>query len=171
MIKNNYVTLKDLAEKLGLDESNARKFAIRQGFHFKILDTDTNQENLLVLHEEDANILIGIQRGTIWMRKPPSFLEKVISNSIIIMKYTLIAIFWLVVGVVLLMVYMNILIELIPAAIMFLCFFIVLFVVNLLNPKLIFRVILYLYRKIFHNRGVYKVVEPGSEIKGKGVRS
>lgn len=52
------VLLKDLAQELGLDKSNVRRYVLKQGVEFlKVRTSETRGQQTLALSEEDANFI------------------------------------------------------------------------------------------------------------------
>lgn len=62
--QKEYITIKELAEKLGVDRSYARKYVISHGYAFdKIRTTESQHQLTLALSIEDAETIIEIRQG------------------------------------------------------------------------------------------------------------
>jgi len=60
--QKTYVSIKELAEKINLDRSNARKYVLKQGFSFvKIRTADAKGQLTLALPLEEAESIIEIR--------------------------------------------------------------------------------------------------------------
>lgn len=65
-MQEEYVSLKQLAERMGLDKSNARKYVLTQGFSFlkqRTEDSSGQVANVLTLEDAEAVIAIREEQG------------------------------------------------------------------------------------------------------------
>jgi len=71
MTNTNYVSMKELANEIGLDRSNMRKYVLQQGFSWlKVRTKDSGGQLVNALTREDADAIIELRKSQGFTNNP-----------------------------------------------------------------------------------------------------